>query len=249
MNKEIINLENVSKKFIFLNSFEKNFKGILKSFLTKQEFWALREINLRITDGEQIGFIGKNGAGKTLLLKVISGIVFPSLGNVFVKRIVSPIFEYGAGFHPELNGRENIFLYGSLLGIKKREIKNNFENIVSFSELSEFLELRIKYYSAGMRIRLAFSVASILKPEILILDEALSLGDMAFVKKMHDKIEELQRSNVTMLITSHSFEILKRFCTRGCVLRDGKIEYLGDIGSAIEYYEEKIIKKLAYKTS
>ena len=241
MSEGIIILKNVSKKYFFKNRLERDIKFSLNSFFNRQEFWALKNINLKINNGEHIGFLGKNGAGKTVLLKIISGVIHPSCGCVFVKKSISPIFEYGAGFHPEFTGRENIFLYGSLLGIRKELINKNFDEIVAFSELKNFLDLKIKYYSTGMKIRLAFSVASLLKPEILLLDEALSVGDQGFVRKIHDRIKELQKENVTMLITSHSIEILIKFCKKGIVLDKGEMVFNGEINSAINYYKKNIL--------
>ena len=243
MNKESIILEKVSKKFLLKSRSSKNCKNILKSFLIKEEFHALSDISLTILKGEHVGLLGRNGAGKTLLLKTISGIVYPSCGIVNVKEVVFPVFEYGASFHPELTGQDHIFLYGSFLGIKKNEIRKNLDVIINFSELSNFLDFKLKHYSTGMRIKLAFSVASILQPEILILDEALSFGDRGFVKKAHGKMEELQNLGVTMLITSHSFEILKRFCKRGIVLDKGLLVYSGDINSSIDFYKKNILKE------
>lgn len=241
--KEVITLENISKHYLFKGREQKNQNDVLGAFFSSQKLQALKEISLSINDGEHVGFIGNNGAGKTILLKIISGIVYPSGGNILVKKPVSPIFEYGAGFHPEFTGRENVFLYGSLLGIRKELINRNFDEIVAFSELVNFLDLKIKHYSTGMKIRLAFSVASLLKPKILLLDEALSAGDQGFVKKVHSKIEELQKENVTMLITSHSTEILMKFCKKGFVLDKGLLVYSGNINNAIDYYQQNISPK------
>ena len=242
MSSEVIVLENASKSYRFAGREFKDRSNLL-NFFGGTKFQALDNINFSISSGDCVGFIGKNGAGKTILLKVVAGIVYPSSGRVIIKKPVSPIFEYGAGFHPELTGKENIILYGSLLGIRKKEIKRHFDEIVDFSGLGKFLDLKIKHYSTGMRIRLAFSVASLLKPEILILDEALSAGDQSFVKKVHSKIEELQNLGVTMLITSHSFEILRKFCKKGFVLDTGLLAYSGDINSSIDYYKENILKE------
>lgn len=230
MTGEVIQLENVSKSFFFF-----------KSIFARQELRALNGINLKINDGEFVGLIGKNGAGKTLLLKIISGIVYPSSGMVDIKKEVAPIFEYGTGFHPELNGRENIFLYASLLGIKMDEVKRNLENIVKTAELENFLDLKIKYFSTGMRIRLAFSVASILRPQIILLDETLSSADEEFASVVYRKIEELKQKKVTAIITSHDFDMLKRFCRRGIVLDYGKLVNDADIEQAINYYKRNVL--------
>lgn len=241
MNKEIITIENLSKKFLFPGKREKSLKGILKSVFVKEDFWGLKEINLSIKEGEMIAIIGKNGAGKTLLLKIISGIIRPTNGKVIVKRRTSSIFAYGSGFYPDYTGRENIYLHGSILGIPKSVIKKKFDYIVSFSELQQFLDLKTKYYSNGMKTRLAFSVVSILNPEILIFDESLSPGDELFIKKAHEKIKELQENSVISLITAHSVELLRQFCEKGIVLDSGKLLYAGAIDNAIDFYRENVL--------
>ena len=227
---EIIQLENVSKSFFFF-----------KSIFLRQELKALDNVNLKINDGEFVGLIGKNGAGKTLLLKIISGIVYPTNGKVDVKKEVATIFEYGTGFHPELSGRENIFLYASLLGIRLAEVKRNFERIVEISELENFLDLKVKYFSTGMRIRLAFSVASILKAKIILLDETLASADEEFAKVVYEKIEDLKQNNATAIITSHDFDMLRRFCKRGIVLEKGHLVFNGDIEQAISHYKRNVL--------
>ncbi len=240
MSSEIITLENICKSYSF-SSREFKDRGNLFNLIAKKRFHALQNTSFSISKGESVAFLGKNGAGKTILLKIISGIIFPTSGKVIVKKAVSPIFEYGAGFHPELSGMENIFLYGALLGIRKKMIDARLNEIVKFSELGDFLDFKLKHYSTGMKVRLALSVVSVLNSEILILDEALSAGDQGFVRKVHDKIFELQKKRVTMLITSHSSEILKKFCTRGVVLEKGRILFDGEISYAIKYYLENIL--------
>lgn len=229
MNKEVIILKDVCKSYPFFKMFN------------KERFYAISNISLSITEGESVAFLGKNGAGKTILLKIISGIVYPTSGEIIVSRPVSPIFGFGAGFHPELTGVENIFLYGSLLGIERKEIQTRLNEVIELSELENFLTFKLKHYSTGMGIRLAFSVASLLKPEILILDEALSVGDQGFIQKAHNKIRELQNRNLTMLVTSHSHELLKRFCKRGVVLDQGKILYEGEINQAVDFYRKEVL--------
>ena len=241
--KKIITLKNLSKYYYYPARHEKTVKGIISSFLRREKFYALNDISLEIFDGDFIGIIGKNGAGKTILLKILAGIVFPSLGEVIIKKPVSPIFQYGAGFHEDLTGRENIFFYAALLGIKKDYVVKNFDYIVDFSELENFLDIKIRYFSIGMRVRLAFSVASLLTSDILLLDEALSIGDQSFVAKAHKKIKELQQNGVTTIITSHSLEIIRKFCKKGFVLNKGKLLFSGDINSSISYYEEEILNQ------
>lgn len=239
-SNEIIILENISKNYPFKGREFKD-RSSLFNFFKRKQFQAIKGVSLNINQGDTVGFLGKNGAGKTILLKIISGIVYPTSGKIIVKKPVSPIFEFGAGFHPDFSGLENIFLYGSLLGISRKHIKNKLDEIIAFSELEDFLDFKLKHYSTGMKTRLAFSVASLLKPEILILDEALSLGDEGFVKKVHEKVFHLQRQGTTMLITSHSREILKKFCTRGVVLDKGRIVFDGTIDQGVNYYKEEIL--------
>ena len=240
MNDEIIILESVSKCYPFKGRDYKD-RGTILNFFRRKKFHAIKNITFSIKEGESVGFLGKNGAGKTILLKLIAGIVFPTDGKVTVNKPVSPIFEYGAGFHFEFTGMENIFLYGALLGIKKREIQDKLDKIVKFSELENFLGFKLKHYSTGMKIRLAFSVATILKPEILILDEALSSGDQGFIKKVHNVIFNLKEHGITLLISSHSYELLKKFCKKGIVLDKGNMVFYGGINEAIDYYQEKIL--------
>lgn len=242
MNEEIIKVENLSKKFLFPSKQEKSIKGIIKSIFAKEDFWGLKEVNLSVKEGESVGIIGKNGAGKTALLKIISGIIRPTSGIVIVKKKPYPIFAYASSFHMDYNGRENIYLYGSILGISKSYIRKNFDYIVNFSELEKFIDLKLKYYSAGMRTRLAFSIVSILNPEILIFDESLLPGDEAFVKKAHEKMKELQENAVSSLITAHSMELLRKFCKKAIVLDKGRLLYTGDIESSISFYRENVIQ-------
>jgi ABC-type polysaccharide/polyol phosphate transport system ATPase subunit len=243
MNNEVIKLENISKQFYLHGQSGNLFDTLFQKVLRRQHFFALKNINLTINKGDSIGLIGKNGAGKTVLLKIISGILYPSFGSVIVKERISSIFGYAAGIHPELSGRENIFLYGSLLGIKMNLINRCFNDMVDFSEISDFLDTKIKYYSMGMKIRLAFSVLAFLKPDILILDEALAPGDAGFIKKAHEKVLELRKQGVTLIITSHSDNLLREFCDRAIVLEKGQIAYNGGVEDSISYYRNIIIKQ------
>ena len=240
MNSEIISLVNITKVFYKWHVEERSGLKFLSNLFSQKRFTPLENISLKVNKGDQIAVVGKNGAGKTLLLKIISGIISPTSGELIVSKNISPIFEYGAGFHFDLTGADNIFLYGALLGIKRKEIISKISHIISFGELEKFIDMKLKYYSVGMRLRLAFSVASLLEPEILILDESLSFGDQGFVKKVHKKMEELQEKNTTMLITSHSTELLKKFCKKGIVLKDNKIGFSGNINEAIKFYDEII---------
>lgn len=237
MTDDVIILEQVSKKF----SLPSSKKTLIDKVVNKNFFWALQNICFRIENGESIAIIGKNGASKTLLLKVIAGIVYPTYGKVIIKKPVSTIFCYWTGFYPEYTGKENIYLYGSLLGLQKEILRKNFDNIIAFSELEDFIDLKVKHYSAGMIARLAFSVVSFLKPKILIMDEALSPGDASFVNKAHQKLFDLQKESTTMLMASHSMQSLKNLCKRGIVIDKGKILFDGDINSSIKYYSENVL--------
>ncbi|MFM8005937.1 MAG: ABC transporter ATP-binding protein, partial [Dolichospermum sp.] len=178
-----------------------------------EEFWALKDIFLEIKQGDRVGIIGRNGAGKSTLLKILSRITQPTTGSIKIKGRVASLLEVGTGFHPELTGRENIFLNGAILGMGKMEIKQKFDEIVAFAEVEKFLDTPVKRYSSGMYVRLAFAVAAHLEPEILIVDEVLAVGDAAFQKKCLGKMEDVSKSEGrTVLFVSHNIAAIKRFC-------------------------------------
>lgn len=240
--EELITLENVSKRFYIQNGKDKTSGfSLINMFNGKKDFYALSNISFKVNKGEHIGILGKNGAGKTTLLKVISGITAPTSGSIVVKKNISPIFGYGAGFRQELTGNENVYLYGSLLGISKRHISANIQEIKDFSDLGDFFYMRLGTYSSGMKVRLAFSISLLLKPEILIQDESLSVGDASFIQKVYEKMESRIKEGMTLLFTSHSLPLLEKFCKRGIVLDHGKIVFDGDIKLAVEHYRDKII--------
>ncbi len=190
----------------------------------KEDFWALQNINLKISAGERIGIIGRNGAGKSTLLKLISRITPPTTGSVTIQGRVASLLEVGTGFHPELTGRENIYFNGSVLGLKRREINQRFDEIVAFSGVEGFIDTPLKQYSSGMQLRLAFSVAAHLEPEVLLIDEVLAVGDMEFQKKCLGKMEEVSRQEGrTILFVSHNMAYLTSLCNRGVLLEKGKL--------------------------
>lgn len=189
----------------------------------REEFWALRDVSFEIRDGDRMGIIGRNGAGKSTLLKILSRITEPSSGRVKIKGRVASLLEVGTGFHPELTGRENIFLNGAILGMTKSEIKKKFDEIVSFSDVEKFLDTPIKRYSSGMYMRLAFAVAAHLEPEILVIDEVLAVGDSMFQKKCLDKMEEAGSEGRTILFVSHNMNAVEQLCSRVILLDHGKI--------------------------
>lgn len=189
----------------------------------REEFWALRDLSFRIEAGEVVGIIGRNGAGKSTLLKVLSRITEPTTGRVRLRGRVGSLLEVGTGFHPELTGRENVFLNGAILGMSHAEIRRKFDEIVAFAEVERFLDTPVKRYSSGMYVRLAFAVAAHLEPEILIVDEVLAVGDALFQKKCLSKMEEVSQGGRTVLYVSHSLSTVRRLCTRGLLLNEGRL--------------------------
>jgi lipopolysaccharide transport system ATP-binding protein len=237
----IIKIESVSKKyFIAQNSaYYKTLRETLTSlaFLKpRHEFWALRDITFSIDPGETMGIIGKNGAGKTTLLKVLSKITKPTSGRGKINGRVASLLEVGTGFHPELTGKENIYLNGVILGLRKKEIDKNFERIVEFAGVKDFLNTPIKHYSTGMWARLAFSVAAHLEPEILLIDEVLSVGDAEFQKRSLEKMNDLSNSGKTVIFVSHNMAAVRKLCKKCIHLKGGRINKLGEVNEVINEY-------------
>jgi lipopolysaccharide transport system ATP-binding protein len=244
----VIKAENISKKFILkhknasyqtltekIGSGLKNiFSGNVKE--TSEEFWALKNIDFEIQKGDKVGIVGRNGAGKSTLLKVISRIITPTTGKIILHGRVGSLLEVGTGFHPELSGRENIFLNGSILGMSKSEISKRFDEIVEFAEVEKFLDTPVKRYSSGMYVRLAFAVAAHLEPEILIVDEVLAVGDLKFQKKCIGKMEEVSESGRTLLFVSHNMGIVNQLCNKGIYLNNGTIEQIGKASEIVASY-------------
>ncbi len=201
-----------------------------------EEFWALRDINIEIKQGESVGIIGRNGAGKSTLLKVLSRITEPTKGRVSINGRVASLLEVGTGFHPELTGRENIFLNGAILGMSRREIQTKFDEIVAFAEVERFLDTPVKRYSSGMYVRLAFAVAAHLEPEILVVDEVLAVGDINFQKKCLGKMGSVAKEGRTVLFVSHNIAAIKALCPSSCLLEHGRIQFKGKTDDAIELY-------------
>ena len=200
-------------------------------------FWALRDVSFEVQRGEVIAIIGRNGAGKSTLLKILSRIVEPTEGTARLRGRVASLLEVGTGFHPELTGRENIYLNGSMLGMRKTEINRKFDEIVAFSEIEDFLDTPVKRYSSGMYVRLAFAVAAHLEPEILIVDEVLAVGDYAFQKKCLGKMHDVATSDGrTILFVSHNMSALAQLCEHGILLEDGRVKTIGPVGDVIKTY-------------
>ena len=224
----MIKIENVSMKFNL--EIEKDFsmKQAFVNLFTKkkkkkknEDFWALKDVSFNIGKGEVVGLIGSNGAGKSTLLKVVSGVMKPTKGKVKVKGVISPMIELGAGFDGNLTARENIYLNGAILGYSKEFLDDKFDEIVEFSELKDFLDVPVKNFSSGMTAKLAFSIATIVNPEILIVDEILSVGDIKFQEKSKRKMMEMIKGGTTVLYVSHSFESIKELCTNVVWLEHG----------------------------
>lgn len=203
-------------------------------------FWALKDISFNIAEGERIAIIGGNGAGKSTLLKILSRITEPTTGQVTIKGKVSSLLEVGTGFHPELTGRENIYLNGAILGMSRREITSKFDRIVDFSGVEKFIDTPVKHYSSGMYVRLAFSVSAWLDPDILIVDEVLSVGDQAFQKKCSDRMKDLAAEGRTVLFVSHSMQAVKAMCSRAIFLEQGKITAVDSVEEVINQYARSI---------
>ncbi len=203
----------------------------------KEEFWALKDVNFEIKKGEAVGIIGRNGAGKSTLLKILSRITEPSTGRIELNGRVASLLEVGTGFHPELTGRENIFLNGAILGMSRAEIKRKFDEIVDFSGVEKFLDTPVKRYSSGMYVRLAFAVAAHMEPEILIVDEVLAVGDIEFQKKCLGKMGEVStKEGRTILFVSHNIGAIKKLCVKGIFLNKGEVSFVGSINDAIHKY-------------
>ncbi len=205
-----------------------------------EELWALKDIDFEVQQGERVGIIGANGAGKSTLLKVLSRITEPTTGKVRIKGRVSSLLEVGTGFHPELTGRENIFLNGAILGMTRKEVKRKFDEIIAFAELEKFLDTPVKRYSSGMYVRLAFAVAAHLEPEILIVDEVLAVGDAAFQKKCLGKMQNVAKEGRTVLFVSHNMAAVQNLCSRGYLLDQGRIAATGEVNTIIAYYVQSL---------
>ena len=267
MPSTIIEVENVSKKYLIKHQSQEKYTALrdvlanaTKSFFKnvhnrkfkaqaphEEEFWALRNLSFEIKQGEVIGIIGRNGAGKSTLLKVLSRITEPTEGRIKINGRVASLLEVGTGFHPELTGRENIYLNGAVLGMGKTEITKKFDEIVDFAEVEKFLDTPVKHYSSGMYVRLAFAVAAHLEPEILIVDEVLAVGDATFQKKCLGKMESVStKEGRTVLFVSHNMSAMSSLCTHGVVLKDGKVvQPKIAINKAVDYYFKSVLDKLS----
>lgn len=203
---------------------------------TPFDFWALRDVSFDVKQGDILGIMGRNGSGKSTLLKLLSRITSPTEGSIKIRGRVASLLEVGTGFNHELTGKENVYLNGSILGLKQKEIDDRYERILEFAEIDEFMDTPVKRYSSGMRVRLAFAVAAHLEPELLILDEVLAVGDAKFQEKCLNRINEIKNSGVTVLFVSHSAQSVLNLCTKGIVLKDGRLEMHGTAKEAVSAY-------------
>ena len=253
MSHPVIQVEGLSKSYVVSHQNNANQHYTLRDVLTNKAralfglaqgpflpseelFWALSDVSFEVNEGDRLALIGSNGAGKSTLLKVLTRIVAPTKGKITIEGRVASLLEVGTGFHPELTGRENIFLNGAILGMSKAEIRRKFDEIVDFSDVGKFLDTPVKRFSSGMYVRLAFSVAANLESEILIVDEVLAVGDAAFQKKCIAKMQDISESGRTILFVSHTMNTLQSLCNKAIYLKNGKIESAGPIGVVVEQY-------------
>lgn len=240
MSDIAIKAENIYKSYNLQK--HKTFKEFLPALFSGSEtvvrFNALNHLDFEVHKGESIGILGRNGSGKSTLLKLIAGVTKPSDGRITVNGRVAPLIELGAGFHPELTGRENVYLNGSILGLRRKEMDKLYDSIVEFAELREFMDQPIKYYSSGMYMRLAFAVAVAETPDILLVDEILAVGDVKFQQKCLERMHEFQKKGSTMIMVSHSPQQLEQYCEKGLLLDKGKQIYFGSIKEALKKYQE-----------
>lgn len=239
MEETMIEFKNVTKIYKLFKNDKKRLLSIFFKHIKYKEKKAVDEVSFNIKKGESVAILGKNGAGKSTILKTITGVAFPTIGEVIVNGRVSALLELTSGFDPEFTGRENIYLKGQILGIKDKEIKEMEKQIIDFAELEEYIDQPVRTYSSGMKARLGFSINVNIEPEILIVDEALSVGDEAFRKKCMKKVNELtQKEDVTLLFVTHTTSVAKEFCKRGMVMEKGKMIFDGKIEEAIKKYNQ-----------
>ena len=244
-NQIVIKFEKVGKKFKIGQ------KLLLKEALldifkpaSTEDFWALKNISFEVKKGETLGIIGPNGSGKSTILKLIAGVMTPTEGRMTINGKVSPLIELGAGFHPELTGRENVYLNGSILGLSRKEIDQKFKDIVDFAELWDFIDTPVKHYSSGMYMRLGFSVAIDVNPEILLVDEILAVGDVTFQEKCLDRMRDFHAKGVTIVFVSHSLETVKTFCQNAIFLDDGHVRGLGSADKVVATYTSLVLQAM-----
>lgn len=250
---DAIVLRDVSKRFVLHHDRPRSFQELMLKILgrnhsvRKEEFWALRNLNLTVESGETLGIIGSNGAGKSTLLKLVTRILQPTSGEISVNGRLTALLELGAGFHPDLTGRENTFLNGSILGLTAREMQEKLADIIAFAELERFIDVPLRHYSSGMQVRLGFAVAIHLDPEILLIDEVLAVGDEAFQEKCLERIDDLRRRGKTILFVSHNLEAVKELCSRILWIEAGGAAADGPAVETVERYREHVWREEARK--
>jgi lipopolysaccharide transport system ATP-binding protein len=281
MSNTVIEFNNVGKQYILgsigtgtlsqdLNRWWANIRGKEDPYLKIGEtndrtqkgdsrfVWALRDINFKVEQGDVVGIVGKNGAGKSTLLKILSRVTSPTTGDIKIKGRIASLLEVGTGFHPEMTGRENIFMNGSIMGMTKAEIKSKFDEIVDFAGVAKYVDTPVKRYSSGMMVRLGFAIAAHLEPEILVVDEVLAVGDAEFQKKAIGKMQDVSKGEGrTVLFVSHNMAAVRSLCTRGVMLKNGMVDFIGNIPDTLEHYlkiddsakKEKIIDNVKYTKS
>lgn len=242
--EEVIRLEHVGMRFNLskekVDSMKEYFIKLVRHELVFNEFWALKDISFAVEKGDRVGVLGLNGAGKSTLMKVIAGVFRPTEGIVTKKGVIAPMIELGAGFDKQYTGAENIFLYGAVLGHSRAFMEEKFDDIVRFSELEKFIDVPLKNYSSGMKARLGFSIATVVQPDILILDEVLSVGDARFRKKSEKKLMDMMDTGVTVLFVSHNLEQVKRICNKAMILEHGQMIQYGSIEDVAPVYQKMI---------
>ena len=247
MGNPVIEVDNISMMFNLNKEKIDNLKEYVIKFLTRKlhftEFWALRDISFSLKKGERLGVLGFNGAGKSTLLKVLSGVMKPTKGSVTVHGTIAPLLELGAGFDMNYTGKENIFLYGATMGFSRKFMETKYDEILEFSELQEFIDVPMKNYSSGMRARLGFAVATVVDPEVLILDEVLSVGDARFRQKSEAKIMNMFDKGTTVVFVSHNTDQVRRICNRAILLQKGQIIAQGTTEEVCAIYDEMTKKK------
>lgn len=247
MAQPAVEVKNVSILFNLNKEKVDNIKEYFVKLVTRKlmftEFWALKDISFTVNKGERLGILGFNGAGKSTLLKTVAGVLKPTKGSVSVHGVIAPLLELGAGFDSNYSGKENIFLYGATMGYSRKYIQERYDEIVEFSELKDFIDVPVKNYSSGMKARLGFAIATAVEPEVLILDEVLSVGDAKFRRKSEAKVRSMFDKGVTVLFVSHSTEQVRRLCDNAIILDKGKIIAQGEVNEICDIYEGIVNKK------
>ncbi len=239
-----IEFRGVSRRFVLRNelrtSFQDWFVGLVRPQGRGEEFWALRDVSFSVRHGEAVGILGRNGAGKSTLLKLVTRVLEPTSGEIVTNGRIHAMLELGAGFHPELSGRDNVFLNGSLYGFSRRQMEQRFDQVVRFADLERFINTPVKHYSSGMFMRLGFAIAVHMDPEILVIDEVLAVGDAAFQRKGYEALERLKESGTTILFVSHNAEQVRSFCERSVLLEGGQMLDIGPTSEVVDHYQRML---------